>query len=87
MESLFSTEKIKNLLPQIKSFVERELYPLETSENLIRNFSFIEPILLQKRQLVKEAGLWGLHLSAEDGGLDLSLCEFGQISEIGRAHV
>ena len=82
MESLFSTEKIKNLLPQIKSFVERELYPLETSENLIRNFSFIEPILLQKRQLVKEAGLWGLHLSAEDGGLDLSLCEFGQISEI-----
>ena len=82
MESLFSTEKIKNLLPQIKSFVERELYPLETSENLIRNFSFIEPVLLQKRQLVKEAGLWGLHLSAEDGGLDLSLCEFGQISEI-----
>lgn len=82
MERLFITEKISTLLPRIKEFVVNELYPLETTENLIHNFSYIEPVLQQKRALVKKAGLWGLHLHKEDGGLDLSLCEFGQISEI-----
>lgn len=82
MERLFITEKISTLLPKIKEFVVNELYPLETSENLTHNFSYIEPVLQQKRALVKKAGLWGLHLHKEDGGLELSLCEFGQISEI-----
>jgi alkylation response protein AidB-like acyl-CoA dehydrogenase len=82
METLFITDKLKDLLPKIKAFVETELYPLETTENLAHNFSFIEPILQEKRALVKKAGLWGLHLSVEDGGLGLTLCEFGQISEV-----
>ncbi|MBA4853934.1 acyl-CoA dehydrogenase family protein [Emticicia sp. BO119] len=82
MERLFITEKISTLLPRIKEFVVNELYPLETTENLTHNFSCIEPVLQQKRTLVKKAGLWGLHLPEEDGGLNLSLCEFGQISEI-----
>ncbi len=82
METLFITEKLKDLLPKIKAFVENELYPLETTENLAHNFSFVEPILQEKRALVKNAGLWGLHLPEEDGGLGLTLCEFGQISEV-----
>jgi alkylation response protein AidB-like acyl-CoA dehydrogenase len=82
METLFITEKLKDLLPKIKAFVETELYPLETTENLAHNFSFVEPILQEKRALVKNAGLWGLHLPEEDGGLGLTLCEFGQISEV-----
>lgn len=82
MERLFITEKISTLLPRIKEFVVNELYPLETTENLTNNFSYIEPVLQQKRALVKKAGLWGLHLHKEDGGLELSLCEFGQISEV-----
>lgn len=82
METLFITEKLRNLLPKIKEFVENELYPLETTENLTHNFSHVEPILQQKRALVKKAGLWGLHLPEEDGGLGLTLCEFGQISEV-----
>ena len=82
MERLFITQKISTLLPRIKEFVVNELYPLETTENLTNNFSHVEPVLQQKRALVKKAGLWGLHLPEEDGGLDLSLCEFGQISEI-----
>ena len=82
METLFITEKLKNLLPKIKAFVETELHPLETTENLSHNFSFVEPILQQKRALVKKNGLWGLHLPIEDGGLGLTLCEFGQISEV-----
>lgn len=39
------------------------------------------PVLEQKRQMVKAAGLWGLHLSEADGGYGLTLTEFGQISE------
>jgi alkylation response protein AidB-like acyl-CoA dehydrogenase len=82
METLFITDKLKDILPKIKAFVETELYPLETTENLAHNFSFVEPILQEKRALVKKAGLWGLHLSEDDGGLGLTLCEFGQISEV-----
>lgn len=82
MESLFVTERIKTLLPTINSFIENELHPLETPEYLAHDFSHVEPILQQKRQLVKKAGLWGLHLPEEDGGLNLTLCEFGQISEV-----
>lgn len=82
MESLFATERLQTLLPKIQEFVQNELYPLETTENLTHNFSYIEPTLQQKRQLVKQAGLWGLHLPEEDGGLNLTLCEFGQISEV-----
>ncbi|MBU1822926.1 MAG: acyl-CoA dehydrogenase family protein [Bacteroidetes bacterium] len=82
METLFSTERLYHLLPRIQEFVETELYPLETTENITSDFSHIEPLLQQKRQLVKQAGLWGLHLPKEDGGLDLTLCEFGQISEV-----
>ncbi len=82
MEPIFATERTLKLLPQIKAFIENELYPLETPHFLTHNFSEVEPILQQKRQLVKKAGLWGLHLPKEDGGLELTLCEFGQISEV-----
>ncbi|WP_266369125.1 acyl-CoA dehydrogenase family protein [Tellurirhabdus rosea] len=82
MEDLFATERTRELLPRIRDFVQNELYPLETTENLTHHFSHVEPILQQKRQLVKKAGLWGLHLPEEDGGLNLTLCEFGQISEV-----
>lgn len=82
MEPIFATDRTRELLPKIKAFIENELYPLETPEYLAHEFSQVEPILQQKRQLVKEAGLWGLHLPEEDGGLNLTLCEFGQISEV-----
>jgi alkylation response protein AidB-like acyl-CoA dehydrogenase len=82
MEPIFATERTRELLPRIREFVQNELYPLETTENLTHNFSHVEPILQQKRQLVKKAGLWGLHLPEEDGGLNLTLCEFGQVSEV-----
>ncbi len=82
METLFATERLRSLLPRIQEFVATELYPLETTENLTHDFSHIEPVLQEKRQLVKKAGLWGLHLPEADGGLALSLCEFGQISEV-----
>ncbi len=82
MNNIFETEIIKTIIPKIKAFVKTHLYPLETFENLNGKFTAIEPILLEKRELVKKEGLFGLHLSERDGGLGLNLCEFGQISEI-----
>lgn len=75
MEALFLTEKTRELLPTIRQFVEKELYPLETAEYLCGKFSAVEPILNEKRTLVKKMGLWGLQHH-------LTLCEFGQVSEV-----
>ena len=74
MENLFSTEKTAALLPKITEFVQNELYPLETEKNMTSFFSKIEKTLIEKRELVKKAGLWGLQHH-------LTLCEFGQVSE------
>ncbi|MEO6037516.1 MAG: acyl-CoA dehydrogenase family protein, partial [Saprospiraceae bacterium] len=40
------------------------------------------PMLDARRASVKAAGLWGLQLPAAEGGWGLSLCEFGQVSEV-----
>ncbi len=81
MESLFVTEHTAALVPRIREFVQNELVPLETAEYLTGNFSKVAAILDQKRELVKKAGLWGLQHSIDEGGLGLTLCEFGQVSE------
>jgi acyl-CoA dehydrogenase len=81
-ETLFATEKTNSLLPKIKEFLVREIYPLETAENMTGLFSKVAVILDQKRELVKKAGLWGLQHTLEEGGHGLTLCEFGQVSEV-----
>ena len=80
MEEVFATERLSELLPRVKHFVRTELLPLE-EEYLHKPFAETAKILEQKRELVKAAGLWGLHLPHNEGGLGLSLCEFGQLSE------
>ncbi|MDP1841988.1 MAG: acyl-CoA dehydrogenase family protein [Sediminibacterium sp.] len=81
MEALFVTERIRSLIPTIQQFVEDELIPLE-KEHTTRPFKETEKILATKRELVKAKGWWNLHLPKEEGGMGLTLCEFGQISEI-----
>ena len=80
METIFTTERVRPLLKRVREFVQTELIPLEDGFSHQNLKAFI-PILDQKRQEVKAAGLWGLHLSKADGGHGLTLCEFGQISE------
>ncbi len=82
MEPLFATSQTEALVPRIREFVLTELVPLETTEHLTGNFSTVARILDQKRELVRKAGLWGLQHSIGEGGLGLSLCEFGQVSEV-----
>ncbi|MBO0950350.1 acyl-CoA dehydrogenase family protein [Fibrella forsythiae] len=82
MEPLFATDHTRELIPRIREFIENEIIPLETAEHLTGNFSKVAKILDQKRELVKRAGLWGLQHSVDEGGLGLTLCEFGQVSEV-----
>ncbi len=82
MNHVFETENTKNLSAKILKFVREELYPLEKPEILNGNFSEIEPHLLALREKAKALGIFGFQHSIEDGGLGLTLCEFGQVSEI-----
>ncbi|MCW5906858.1 MAG: acyl-CoA dehydrogenase family protein [Chitinophagales bacterium] len=80
MEGIFATERTKQLLPKVKQFVEEELLPLE-QDHYKRKWNETAALLEAKRKKVHKAGLWGLHLPKIEGGLGLTLCEFGQISE------
>ncbi len=81
METIFTTERVRPLLAQVRAFVESELVPLEAGFSH-HNIAPLIPVLDHKREQVKAAGLWGLHLSKEDGGHGLTLTEFGQVSEV-----
>ncbi|MES2621308.1 MAG: acyl-CoA dehydrogenase family protein, partial [Bacteroidota bacterium] len=80
MEDVFATERLKDLLPKVSDFVKAELLPLE-QEHHERPFAETAKILEKKRDKIKTLGLWGLHLPLNEGGLGLTLCEFGQLSE------
>ncbi len=81
MEAIFVTERLAELLPKIRAFVMQELIPLE-AEHVVRPFQQTEKILAEKREKVKALGWWNLHLPQSEGGMGLTLCEFGQVSEI-----
>ena len=75
---------LSDLLPRVRKFVDEEVIPLE--KLLIgRPWAEVAPLLDQKREVVKKAGLWGLALPVEFGGQGLTLAEFGRVSEeLGR---
>lgn len=81
MIELFATEKLKALYPKVKAFVEEELYPVEMQ--LVHGpWPEAKALLDEKRAKAKVLGLWTPYLSEEEGGLGLSMTEFGQISEL-----
>ena len=81
MITLFATDKLKALYPKVKAFVAEELLPME-QELLSRPFYEMAPLLEEKRKKAKSLGLWAPYLPKEEGGQDLSLVEFAQISEV-----
>lgn len=80
MEEIFATERTKELIPKIRKFVDDELLPLE-KDHYKRSWNEIAIELESKRSKIRDADLWGLHLPKNEGGLGLTLCEFGQVSE------
>jgi len=79
------TDRMKQILPKIQSFVREELYPLEP-KFLQEGFAAVLPTLREKREAVKALGLWAPSLPVEVGGMELSLTEFAYMSEeLGRS--
>jgi acyl-CoA dehydrogenase len=81
MVNIFTSERLAHIHPKVKTFVERELFPIEM-ELLHLPFQEAEIILNEKRTQVKKMGLWAPYLSVADGGQGLSLLEFAQVSEL-----
>ncbi|TAF51335.1 MAG: acyl-CoA dehydrogenase [Sphingobacteriia bacterium] len=79
--TVFTTPRLADLLPAIRAFVWEELIPLEQGHTH-RPFKTTEALLAPKREMVKAKGWWNLHLPTSEGGMGLSLCEFGQVSEV-----
>jgi acyl-CoA dehydrogenase len=81
----FSTPRVDALLPEIRSFMEEEVYPLEDDFRQ-RGVRELLPTLAEKRARVKALGLWAPHLPKDLGGMGLSLMEFAHVSEaLGRS--
>jgi len=73
--------KIKELLPAYESFLKENIFPIE-KECVYGSFKASLPKLNALRQLAKDKGLFAPHLEEKEGGLGLSLTEFGKISEV-----
>ncbi|MCY3902568.1 MAG: acyl-CoA dehydrogenase family protein [Caldilineaceae bacterium] len=74
-------DKLSDLLPRVRQVVDAEVIPLEKLL-ISRPWAEVEPIFNQKRDVVREAGLWGLALPVAYGGQGLTLAEFGRVSEV-----
>lgn len=78
------SDKMKTITGMINEFVDKELIPLE-HEFLTRDFTEMEPVLEEKRRMVKQMELWAPNQDKEYGGMGLNLVEHGLVSEaLGR---
>jgi len=68
-------------LEEIKTFVKKELYPLEPIF-LQDGFYAVEEQVRAKRTMVKERGWWAPPIPREYGGMGLSLPDFARVSEV-----
>lgn len=77
--------ELQETLKTIRDFIDEEVVPLE-QQFLGGRFKALEPVLNEKRQQVKEKGLWLPQIPEEYGGMGLSLFEHGLVSqELGRS--
>jgi hypothetical protein len=74
----------RNLLTEIRGFVDEELRPLER-HLLAGDWLRLEAALIEKRVQVRARGWWAPNLPRESGGTGASLVELGLLSEeLGR---
>ena len=72
--------KTSDLVARIRAFVEEEIYPLEDSWQKLP-FRELIPQLEDKRQRVREEGLWTPQIPRSHGGLGLGFLEHALVSE------
>ncbi len=75
------SDRIAGIVERVRAFMETDVYPVESPGGREEFYSML-PMLEEKRQKVRDLGLWTPQVSEEWGGLGLSLWEFGQISEV-----
>ena len=80
MIEMFGTERLNSIIARFKSFIEEEMYPLETALMQLP-FQQVEEILGEKRKKARSLGLWAPYLSEKHGGMGLTMMEFAQVSE------
>ena len=76
-----TSESFKAILARYEDFLRQHIYPIELNA-VYGSFKAVLPKLNALRQKAKDEGLFTPHLSKTEGGLGLSLQEFGRISEI-----
>jgi acyl-CoA dehydrogenase len=69
------------VLDTMREFLRTEVHPLE-AELMAQHFDVLLPRLEEKRQQVKEMGLWAPALPEEYGGMGLPFLEFAPVSEV-----
>ena len=77
-----STEQFENIKSKIQQFIDEEMIADENSFDLSHKFADHLPLLEEKRNKVREMGLFAPQISKNHGGLGLSLHQLGQIYEI-----
>ena len=81
------SEKMQAVVGMMNEFVDRELIPLEP-EFLTKSFRQMEPVMEQKRQMVRQMELWAPNHPPEYGGMGLNLMDHALVSEaLGRTPI
>lgn len=79
------SDKMKAVTGMINEFVDKELIPLE-HDFLTKDFRLLEPVVEEKRRMVRQMELWAPNQEKEYGGMGLNLVEHGLVSEaLGRS--
>ena len=75
-----SNEKFEEIKSKIQNFIDNEMVVHENDFNINHKFAEHLPFLEEKRNKVREMGLFAPQISKEHGGLGLSLHQLGQTS-------
>ena len=79
------SDNMRRLLADLRKFLEREVYPLETALGC-KSFRELIPELQQKREQVKQLGWWAPQIPREQGGMGLGVMDYALVSEeLGRS--
>ncbi len=76
-----TSDKLKELLPKIQTFLEDEVFPFER-EALSMPFKEVEKILREFKPKIKEMGAWNPYLPKRWGGQDFTMPEVARIGEV-----
>lgn len=79
------SQNLQDMLAKVREFVAEEVHPLE-SELHRKSFKELEPALQEKRNKVREMGMWAPQIPKEHGGVGLGFMEHAMLTEeLGRS--